>query len=223
MNNYRPKNAAVEIVTALFKGLFNLIKKLFTKTINMKAILFFTSLIFSTISFCQVADTIGMLPSGKHGYEEIVNLDTSYTKELLYKRAKLYFVDNYKSANDVIQYDDKEEGKIVGKGFFKTSESGMILLSPVTYMWDVYYTTEITSKDGKYRYRFYDINIKQREASTQGSYDTTIPEAMQNTKRGSFKKLFTKLIAKTAGEFKASQKSLKDYMSKANSKSNSDF
>ena len=36
-------------------------------------------------------------------------------------RAKKWFVDNYKSAKDVIQLDDKENGEITGTGNFKIS------------------------------------------------------------------------------------------------------
>ena len=52
--------------------------------------------------------------TGKIVYSEIVKVDSTSSPEL-YLRAKTWFVRNFNSANNVIQLDDKESGKIIGK------------------------------------------------------------------------------------------------------------
>lgn len=48
-------------------------------------------------------------------YTEVVNVDTSLSKLELYSRAKEWFAKAYNSSQNVIQIEDKESGKIVGK------------------------------------------------------------------------------------------------------------
>ena len=70
--------------------------------------------LIANVSFGQIY-TIPKV-NGKYEYSSIITLDSTYKKDDLYRNAKLYFVDNYKSAKDVIQYDDKDQGKVIGKG-----------------------------------------------------------------------------------------------------------
>src|ERR1700685_53659 len=70
------------------------------------------------------------LPKVDSQYEftEVVQLDSSYKKDDLYRNAKLFFTDVFKSAKDVLQYDDREQGKIVGKGNFQLEDNQDVLL-----------------------------------------------------------------------------------------------
>lgn len=83
------------------------------------------------------------LDNGSVTYTGVVQVD-SIDKNTLYTRAKKWFVDNYKSAKDVIQLDDKETGEITGKGNFKINY----------YTRDPYisHTISIFVKDGRYKY-----------------------------------------------------------------------
>jgi hypothetical protein len=80
-------------------------------------------------------------------------------KNDLYLRSKMFFTEAFKSANDVIQLDDKETATVVGKGFNKISlpsELGLGLMTPMM----MYYTVKIQCKDNRYRYEIYDIYFK---------------------------------------------------------------
>lgn len=59
------------------------------------------------------------IENGKATYTGIVQVD-SVSKDELYKRAKRWFVDTYKSAKAVIELDDKENGEIIGNGDLET-------------------------------------------------------------------------------------------------------
>ena len=54
---------------------------------------------------------------GVYQYQEVVSVDSTLSKEQLYKNAKVYFMDVFTGAKDAFQYDDdKKEGRIIGKG-----------------------------------------------------------------------------------------------------------
>jgi hypothetical protein len=198
----------------------------------MKKILLIAILLFSCISaFSQhnenektITDTIPKV-NGNYEYMEVVTLDTSYKKEQLYRNAKVFLVDIFKSAKDVIQYDDKEQGKIIGKGILELSDYHIIFTVIDQFTWDVNFTIEISCKDGKYRYRLYDIVINQRIKND--TYNTpsvlTVDDAIANTKKGSFKKVSTRLVNSMLHNFKNDITTLKSYMSKAQVKSKDDF
>lgn len=167
---------------------------------------------------------------GKYEYIEVVRLDTTYKKDMLYRNSKLFFADAFKSARDVLQYDDREEGKVIGKGNLSIEGEQNILLSYVTEQWTVNFSLEIFSKDGKYRYRIYDFNIDNRRVTSGGNstdnvYNTTlsIDEAYKETQKGVSKKMNRKMFAELIGRVNSTITEIKAYMAKKESASNSDF
>jgi len=80
-------------------------------------------------------------------YQEVVYVD-GINKNQLYTRAKEWFVKTFVSAKEVIQLDDKEVGKIIGKGSSNTSYTYLGVFVSV----NIDYTISITLKDNKYRY-----------------------------------------------------------------------
>jgi hypothetical protein len=171
-----------------------------------------------------ITDTIPRI-DGKYEYQEIVNLDSTFKKDDLYRNAKLYMVDNFKSAKDVIQYDDKEQGKIIGKGTFELRDYHMLLDTKDFFTWHVSYSTEITCKNGKYRYKLYDITIQEYIENTSHTNSSLfdIDDALVKTKKGFFKKVTTRLINSMLHHFKNTQVIIKEYMSKKQDKSKDDF
>lgn len=111
----------------------------------MKRILAF--LVLTTVSFSTNGqDKLGdILPlqDGIVTYTNVVQVD-GVTKDELYSRAKKWFVTTYKSANDVIQLDDKENGEIIGKGNFRITYYAR---DPI-----VNHTITISVKDGRFKY-----------------------------------------------------------------------
>lgn len=91
------------------------------------------------------------LKDGKVTYVGIVQAD-SINKEELYKRTKRWFIDTYKSGKDVIQLDDKENGDLIGKGFFETYWGQQTI--------NIWQTIKVQVKDGRYRYEITDFNVK---------------------------------------------------------------
>ncbi len=163
-----------------------------------KIILILLVVLINNVAKAQL-DSIPVI-NHQYQYQEVVNLDTSFAKDKIYKSAKVYFVDNFNSANDVIQYQDETEGKIIGKGFFEVTQE----LTFTTVKWSVYFSLSIEAKDGKYRYTIYDINVKQDWYGTsQHLYqDLGVADIYLNMKKGRLKKETVILYDKMTTRFK---------------------
>ena len=79
--------------------------------------------------------------------DAVQTTDTNQTKDALYLKAKEWFVETFKSANDVIQIDDKASGMIQGKGNIKYTYN-------TNYNGYIHFTIKLWLKNGKYKYEF---------------------------------------------------------------------
>jgi hypothetical protein len=126
----------------------------------MKKIISFVGLLFAIIATAnaqiRVYDVLP-LQNDKVIYTGVVRVDSANKTEL-YDRAKRWLVHEYKSAKEVVQLDDKENGDIIGKGFYLTTWCGE--------RFDVYHTITIAVKDGRYKYTITDLTCKRYGAAT---------------------------------------------------------
>ena len=159
----------------------------------MKKPLFITLLVI--VSFYGYAqDTVGLklpIKEGRLVYEGIINTP-SKSKMDLYNNAKQWFVDYFKSSKDVIQNEDKEQGRITGKGiiFIYLKSFG------ITHSYNDKITIQIDVKDDKYRYRIYDMvatvpSVYTDMTGTLPAHDFT-PEDLIGKLTGTGKASFTK-------------------------------
>jgi hypothetical protein len=183
------------------------------------------TLILGVVCLLSKAQTINIpIIDGTYQYQEVVYLDSNtYKKDALYNNSKLYFIDSYRSSKDVIQLDDKDQGKIIGKGFFSISTNQKYnLIATGTIKWDVHYTTEILCKNGKYRYKIYDIFINDYERAEDGETknieDINLSELASLKKRSWFKKGQDKLCTDIVSQFALCIDNMKVYMTKSGSK-----
>src|ERR1035437_1354156 len=113
-------------------------------------------------TYAQQDTVILPLKNGNIIYEKIVS--DSLSKKENYDNSKRAFVNIFKSAKDVIQMDDKENGEIIGKGittyhwriFFKDKQLQNKLDS---FSQAIKFTIDVISKDNKYRVKISDIII----------------------------------------------------------------
>ena len=119
----------------------------------------------SALAFLSISSVLGQtntpnLPidslSGKITYTEVVYVDSLANKQELFSRAREWFAKAYKSSTKVIQMEDKESGKLVGKAlmkvYFKERIGNRYL--PGGY---INYTISIYIKDGRYKYEITDF------------------------------------------------------------------
>ncbi len=81
--------------------------------------------------------------TNKPTYSEVVQVEGALAGEL-YSRAKLWVANTYKSAEAVIDMDEKNSATIIVKGRFS--------IKFMTGPWDIRHTVTISAKDGRYRY-----------------------------------------------------------------------
>jgi hypothetical protein len=106
------------------------------------------------------------------------------TAKELYFNAKRFFVDTFKSANDVVQLDDAEKFTIIGKGFSKIFvATGFGGQKTETRL---FYTLKVVCKDQRFKYDFYDLYYKSY--ATQYGLGHDVPAEGVFLKQNYFKK-----------------------------------
>lgn len=190
----------------------------------MKRLLFIAIIaLVSTTAKAQNDDEVKPDPmpviEGNYQYQEVVNVGDAFKKDQLYKNAKVYFMDIFSGAKDAFQYDDKEEGRIIGKGFLSVDDYKSVFPGVAVLKWDVYYNVEITCKDGKYRYRVYDVLITREGHVAENNYRNVhltvkdVYDAMPKQK-GAYKTLYPKVMNKMLADLKTNITTLKENMVK---------
>jgi hypothetical protein len=131
----------------------------------MKA-LFLLLFVSPLLCFAQHPDM--PLVEGKITYEQVVRVDSATSQSDLFARSREWFAKTYRSANNVIQLEDKENGKIVGKGVFSVTGKSM----GTTYDSGIInYTITVQAKDGRYKYtleNFYHEKAGSKAADSFG-------------------------------------------------------
>jgi hypothetical protein len=122
---------------------------------NIRQLFFFSVLVLLSVSAAFGQKETPQLPidssTSKITYSEVVYLDSLANKQELFSRAREWFAKAYKSSTNVIQMEDKESGKIIGKALMQVYYKEF----PYGY---INYTISIYLKDGRYKYEFTDFH-----------------------------------------------------------------
>lgn len=98
-------------------------------------------------------------------YTEVVQLEGTPTKDELYERAKEWFARYYKSSNNVLQIDEKENGKLVGKAALRVYIRSM----GADYEGGIVsYTISVYVKEGRYKYEITDFVHNGQQRTKEG-------------------------------------------------------
>lgn len=91
--------------------------------------------------------------------EKIYQVDSSLKKEVLFTRAKSWLMNltSTDKEEQLIELQDKEQGKLMGKGYITYKQDGIFggVDNRVPFKFD------ISLKDGKYRVQLYDFALNQ--------------------------------------------------------------
>ena len=107
-------------------------------------------------------------------FTEVIQVPEA-SKEELYLRARGWFADAFKNADEVLQLDSREDGAMVGKGITSITLQTGIMPVPM----DVYFTVKIFCKEGRYKYEITNIYYEGEVSSSTGGsveYHYTIEE-----------------------------------------------
>jgi hypothetical protein len=120
--------------------------------------------LFTVLSIAFISTAFGQketpkLPidslTSKITYSEVVYVDTSTNRQELFSRGREWFAKAYKSSTNVIQMEDKESGKIVGKASMQVYHKALGSNYPSGY---INYTISIYIKNGRYKYEVIDFH-----------------------------------------------------------------
>jgi hypothetical protein len=128
------------------------------KEILMKKIFFCMVLIGSMFTACLTA---GKKADEPIVYSEVVEME-NLSKDTLYTKANMWFVDAFNNAESVIQFSDKESGIIKGKYIFPG------IGYDFGYRVDVGSTITIEVRDNRYRISFADPDAYTINPNTGG-------------------------------------------------------
>ena len=114
-----------------------------------------------------------------------------YTKDQMFAAAKIWVAENFKSAKAVIEYDNKDDGVIVGNGSMNYPCSGGFDCLTKSD-WRVPFTMKIECKDGRFRLTFSRVHLSWPPSYSGGvsmpAYDGAV------TKRKDMDKIRPKLL-----------------------------
>lgn len=96
---------------------------------------------------------------GQIFYEEIVQVDSSYKKDIIFFSVNQWFVEKFKDSKSVIQLSDRENGKIIGKGNYSFSINCTSIIGEINRKVTVRFTLLVDVKDSKYRIQIYDFDF----------------------------------------------------------------
>jgi hypothetical protein len=149
-------------------------------------------------------------------YTEVINVDSSVSKLELYSRAREWFAKAYNSSQNVIQMDDKESGKIVGKALTRVYHKALGSNYPSGY---INYTISLYLKDGKYKYEITNFYHTGQPVSAGRIEDMGPCEEMINTRKKtmgiSYQKTFNYYLYQLDVNTKSLVLGLKESMNRA--------
>lgn len=89
-------------------------------------------------------------------YSSVVSVDSSKTANQLYVLTRSWFAEKFNSAQDVIQFDDKDEGKIIAKARFPYMSKALVYSNATKGF--ISFTITVSFKDGRYKYEVTNFN-----------------------------------------------------------------
>ena len=167
------------LITSTIKGIY-LLDITTLNLLIMKKIFVLIIVLFISHELVAQDKLLGILPlkEGKVTYSDVVQLQ-GVTKEEMYNRVKLWFIETYNSSKDVIQLDDKEHGEIIGKGCFRAKWNFRFYTVLSMNVWK---TIKIQFKDDSFRYEITDFRLNNYFYPIQNTSisDTCIPIELWN-------------------------------------------
>jgi hypothetical protein len=94
------------------------------------------------------------------------------TKDQIHTGAKIWIAENFRSAKAVIEYDNKEDGTLIGNGSVKYPCSGVECVAK--HDWYIPFTMKIEGKDGKMRMSFSNIRVAWPPSSSGPAGDNPV-------------------------------------------------
>lgn len=117
--------------------------------------------------------------TGKITFTDVIYLqDSTISKDVLFSKAQEWFAKTYNSSKSVLQMNDKESGKLIGKALMQVYHKAM---GKDYESGHINYTISIFVKDGRYKYEITDLHHTGQLSGSQKISDYGPCEEMINT------------------------------------------
>ncbi len=127
----------------------------------MKKVL--SALMLCFVSIVMFSQEIKVISNEFPTYQGVISIDNQSANDL-YTHIKLWIAENFKSANDVIQLDDKENGVLVVKGIIPATMKTVVGM----YTYSMHTNFKFETKENRFRYTADVISVVDPNAPTAG-------------------------------------------------------
>jgi len=126
-------------------------------------------------SLILIFTLIPLITSGCVGLQPVADSERSFervfeahghTKEQIFNGTKIWIAENFKSAKAVLEFENKEDGTLIGNGIIPYPCSGLECIAKSD--WKVPFTMRVDIKDQKFRLTFSNLHL-----SWPASYNST--------------------------------------------------
>jgi hypothetical protein len=120
--------------------------------------------------------TFSILLSGCAGLAPVSETDLTFdrvvdapgfTKDQIFEASKIWIAQNFRSAKAVLEYENKQDGKIIGNGSIKYPCSGVDCLGKGD--WNALFTMQVDTKDQKFKMTFTNLRVSWPPSYSFGS------------------------------------------------------
>ena len=159
-------------------------------------------LTFITLSLIETKINAQELPmdtiTGKYSFQEVVKVDST-SKDELYSRAREWMAKTFNSAQKAIQMDDKQAGKLIANGSFKSYAKA--LFGNNVQVGFVNFNITIYLKDQKFKYVFTDFyheGITPSGGYKYGSFNLECKDCIGPFKNNFTEKMYNGVLTQTS-------------------------
>jgi hypothetical protein len=120
---------------------------------------------------------------GKIIYQKVIELPGLKSDEI-FKNANFWFIDTFKSPNDVINYNNPKDGIISGKGYLNLTwiNENAILPTPVVIL--LGFSIRIEVKDERFRYSIFDLEMSDATLKNFRNVESQFVKEKMFSKKG---------------------------------------
>jgi hypothetical protein len=160
--------------------------------------------------------------TGKITFTEVVELDEKLTQDQVYSKAREWFAKAYNSSSNVIQMDDMESGKIVGKALMEVYHKSLGMMHPSG---QINYTISIYMKEGRYKYEITDLyhTSNGSTAGISGGPCEEMINSKEKTMGMSHQKFYNQYLNQMNANIQALTKDLTEFMASNATSKNDDW
>lgn len=142
----------------------------------MKKLFFILAILLPLVMMAQDAEPLTI--------SEVIQVEGK-SKAEIYSGLRIWVATTYKSAQKVIQMDDKESGTLIIKAIFNYKKGGMFYSA---YEGHVSYTLKLQAKDGRFRAEMSNISHENKPGNAKNCCLGLITTAEKYTDKGANKK-----------------------------------